>query len=41
MSENDFNSLEFVTNHAKCSYAVYTLQVKKLYGDKDCDDLAV
>ncbi|XP_035836193.1 uncharacterized protein LOC110883032 isoform X2 [Helianthus annuus] len=41
ISENDFGSLEFVTDRAKRSYVAYSEQLKDLYGDVDCDDLAL
>ncbi|KAJ0442208.1 hypothetical protein HanIR_Chr16g0806571 [Helianthus annuus] len=39
ISENDFASLEFVTDRAKRSYVAYSQQLKDLYGDVDCVDL--
>ncbi|KAJ0752983.1 hypothetical protein HanPI659440_Chr09g0330591 [Helianthus annuus] len=41
ISENDFDSLEFFTDRAKRLYVAYTQQLKDLYGDVDCDGLAL
>ncbi|MFS8021705.1 hypothetical protein Hanom_Chr16g01430531 [Helianthus anomalus] len=41
ISEKDYDQLQFVTERAKRSYVAYAKQLENLYGDIECDDLAL